>query len=282
MAAAQERSEARARASRADVRTVALTTGVTLPYVEQGAPDGVPVLLIHGYTDSWHSWELVLAHLPRSIRAIAPTLRGHGDAERPMAGYTPRDFAADMAALVDALGLDSVVVAGSSMGSIVAQRFAIDYPARVRGLVLAAAATDWRTPAALALWDIVADLQDPIDPAFVREFQESTLAQPVVPAFIEVIVAESLKAPARVWRAALREGHLEANIAGELGGIAAPTLIVSGACDAILPESEARALAAAIPGSRLVVYAGAGHAVHWEEPERFAAELASFVERLAI
>ena len=263
------------------VRSVALPTGVTLRYAEQGDPDGVPVLLLHGYTDSWHSWELVLPHLPDSVHAFALTQRGHGDADRPDSGYRPRDFAGDVVAFMDAVGLGEAVAAGHSMGSIVVQRFGIDYPDRTRGLVLAGAATTWRTPVPLELWEVVSTLEDPIDPAFVREFQESTLAQPVSPEFVDTIVAESLKVPARVWQAALREGHLDADIADELGAIQAPTLIVWGGQDAIQSRSEQEILVNSIADARLVVYPDAGHALHWEEPERFAADLVAFVEGLA-
>ena len=263
------------------IKSVALPSGVTLPYVEQGDPAGVPVLLLHGYTDSWHSFERVLPHLPESVRAVALTQRGHGDADRPAVGYGPHDFAADLAAFADALGLESAVVVGHSTGSIVAQRFALDYPNRTDALVLIGAATTWRTPLAFEFWHVVSALEDPIDPSFVRAFQESTLAQPVPPTFLETIVAESLKVPARVWRAALREAHLEADIAGELGAIAAPTLIVWGDRDAIQPRSEQEALKAAIANSRLLVYPGAGHGLHWEEPARFAADLVAFVAELA-
>ena len=62
------------------VHSVELPTGVTLQYVEQGDPAGIPVLLLHGATDSWRSFEPVLPHLPSSIRAFALTQRGHGDA----------------------------------------------------------------------------------------------------------------------------------------------------------------------------------------------------------
>jgi non-heme chloroperoxidase len=280
MVTAQESQVMRQIAPSGRVKTATLPSGLTLPYVEQGDGTGLPVFLLHGYTDSWWSWAPVLPNLPETIHAYAPSQRGHGDADRPAQGYGPHDFAADAAAFLDALGIGSAVVVGTSMGSIVAQRFAIDYPERTKGLVLVAAATTWRTPAALELWDIVATLEDPIDPGFVREFQESTLAQPVPPAFIDTVVAESLKVPARVWQAALREGHLEANLAAELGAIQAPTLIVSGDRDAIHPRSEQAALAAAIPDARLVVYPDAGHALHWEEPARFAADLVAFTERL--
>jgi pimeloyl-ACP methyl ester carboxylesterase len=258
-------------------KAVSLATGIRLPYVEQGDPAGVPVVLLHGYTDSWRSWQLVLPFLPESLHVFAPTQRGHGDADRPAAAYRPRDFAADVAAFMDALEIDKAVIVGTSMGSIVAQRFAIDFPERLVGLVLVAAATTWRTPAALEIAEVVATLEDPIDPGFVREFQESTLAQPVPQAFLDTIVAESLKVPARVWQAALREGHLEANLAGELGKIAAPALVVAGARDAIHPPGEHEALAGAIAGAELVVYPEAGHALHWEEPQRFAADLMAFV-----
>ncbi len=261
-------------------KTASMSNGLKLPYVERGDPAGVPVLLLHGYTDSWRSWEPVLPYLPAAIHAVAPTQRGHGDADRPLAGYGPHDFAADAAAFMDALGIGPAVIVGTSMGSIVAQRFAIDFPERTRGLVLVAAATTWRTPAALELWEVVATLEDPIDPGFVREFQESTLAQPVSPVFVDTVVAESLKVPARVWRAALREGHLEANLAPELSAIQSPTLIVSGDQDAIHSRSEQAALVRSIPGARLLVYANAGHALHWEEAAHFAADLAAFCECL--
>src|SRR5215207_4375431 len=109
-------------------KSIRLANGITLPYVDQGDPNGTPVLFLHGFTDSWHSYELVLSYLPRSIRAIALTQRGHGDATRPESGYTPADMAGDAAQVIEELGLGSAVIAGHSMGASVAQKFAIDYP----------------------------------------------------------------------------------------------------------------------------------------------------------
>lgn len=259
------------------IRSARVAVEVCLPYVEQGDPSGVPMLLLHGVTDSWRSFEPVLPHLPGSVRAIALTQRGHGDADRPATGYRTRDFAADLAAFVDLLGLGRVVVVGHSMGSTHALRFAIDNPSRIAGLVLAGAFASYRSnPAAQELWETaVSPLADPIDPAFVRQFQESTLARPVTPAFMETVITESLKLPARVWRAVFK-GFLEDDFAGELGRIQAPTLILWGDRDAICSRLEQEVLLEAIEGSRLVTYTGAGHALHWEEPERFAADIAAF------
>jgi non-heme chloroperoxidase len=264
------------------VRSVELSNRVRLEYVEQGDPGGIPVILLHGYTDSWRSFERVLPHLPGSVRAVALTQRGHGDADRPAAGYRPQEFAADLAAFADALGLGPAIVVGHSMGGTVAQRFALDYPGRTLGLVLVGSATTWLTPVVLEFWEIVSTLEDPIDPGFARGFQESTLARTVPPTFLDAVVAESLKVPARVWKAALREAHLEADIAGELSAITAPTLIVWGDQDTIHLRGETEALVEAISGSRLVEYAGAGHALHWEEPARFAADLTAFAESIGL
>jgi len=260
---------------------VELPNQIKLNYVEQGDPSGIHVLLLHGITDSWRSFERVLPHLPDSIRAFALSQRGHGDTDRPGAGYRPQDFAADLAAFTDALGLGPAVIAGHSMGATIAQRFAIDHPGRTLGLVLVGSLTTWQGhPDFVELWDsVVSTLTDPIDPGFVREFQESTLAQPVPPAFLETVVRESLKLPARVWKAVLLEGLLEADFSEELGKIKAPTLVVWGDRDSLTRGGQ-EALTAAIAGSRLLVYPGAGHALHWEEPDRFAADLVAFTETL--
>jgi non-heme chloroperoxidase len=117
---------------------------VTLEYVEQGDRAGVPMLLLHGVTDSWRSFERVLPHLPTSIRAFAVTQRGHGDSGRPAAGYRTRDFASDVTAFADALSLGPVLVVGHSMGSTNAMRFALDHPGRIRGLVLVGAFASYR------------------------------------------------------------------------------------------------------------------------------------------
>lgn len=264
------------------VRSVPLASGVALQIAEQGDPAGVPVLMLHGVTDSWRSFAPVLPHLPAWMRAIAPSQRGHGDSDRPMAGYRTRDFAADAAALLDELGCMRAVVVGHSMGTANALRFALDHPERTLGLVLIGAFASFLQNAALtAYWrDTVRNLTDPIAPAVAREFQESTLAQPIPPALLASAVEESLKVPARVWRDSFA-GMFEDDFADAIGAVGAPTLVVWGDRDAFCPRADQQALVTAIRGARLAVYAGAGHAVHWEEPARVAADLAAFVAPLA-
>ena len=185
-----------------DVRStrVRLSTGVALHVTERGAPDGEPVLFLHGYTDSWFSFSTVLDRLPLTIRAIVPSQRGHGDSERPECCYRPADFAADAVALLDALGVKRATVVGHSMGSFVAQRVAIDAPGRVTRLVLVGSGATVRTPPVLDFQQSVRKLTDPISPAFVRDFQHSGIARPVPAAFMNRVVSESEKLPARLWR----------------------------------------------------------------------------------
>jgi non-heme chloroperoxidase len=261
-------------------RSVRLPNQLRLSYMEAGDPAGVPMLFLHGITDSLRSFEPVLPHLPRSIRVLVLTQRGHGDADRPPAGYSPSDFAADAGAFMDALQIERAVVVGHSMGACVAHCFAAEYPERTMGLVLMGAFADFReNPAMVEFWDIVSTLADPIDPELVMEFQQSTLARPVPPEFLDTVVKESLKVPVRVWRAALG-GLLETDPLGRFGSVKAPTLMMWGDQDAYVPRGDQEALAAAIPDARLVVYPGAGHAFHWEAPAQFAADLAAFVEEL--
>lgn len=267
------------------IKSVELPNRVRLPYAEQGDRSGVPVLLLHGFADSWRSFELVLPHLPESIHAFALTQRGHGDASHPATGYGIPHFAADLAAFMDALHLGAGVIVGHSMGSAVTLRFALDHPERTVGLVLVgASSTMGGTATARRFWDsTVSKLTDPVDPALVRGMTESMLAQPVPEPFLDAAVQEGVKVPAFVWKSAFESRwRLEGDFSAELGKIEVPTLIIWGDRDMRYPRSEEEALVSAIRGSRLVVYPGAGHLLHWEEPERFASDLVTFVEGLRV
>ena len=261
------------------VKTIALSTGVTLEYAEQGPASGMPIICLHGVTDSWRSFEPLFGRLPPTIRGLALTQRGHGRSRKPAEGYTYTDFSEDVRAFLDALRLQEAVIVGHSMGSMVAQRFAVDYPERVAGLVLFGAfRTMHRSVVMQEFWDsTLATLEDPIDPAVARDFQVSTLAREVPPELLTMAVEESLQVPARVWREAFR-GFLETpDFSAELARVRAPALIVWGDRDSYAPAADQEALRAAIPGARLIVYEGGGHAFHWEDPARVAHDLVAFL-----
>ena len=189
------------------LRSVALQTKVELPYAEQGDPSGVPVILLHGFGDSWRSFERVLPHLPGFIHVFALTQRGHGDASRPPAGYGIPDFAGDVHAFMKVMDLPSAVVIGHSMGSAVALRFAIDHPERARGLLISGASPDMGGgETARTFWEwTISKISDPIDPSMVREMTQSMVVKPVPRGFLDTMVEEGVKVPAFVWEEDVRK-----------------------------------------------------------------------------
>ena len=123
-------------------------------------------------------------------------------------------------------------------------------------------------------------LEDPVPPEFVREFQQSTIYHPVPEEFLDTVVSESLKLPARVWRDYMEQAALsiDQDYVVQLREIDVPTLILWGEQDVLFPREEQERLAAAIPGATLKVYPETGHAVHWERPEQVVRDLEAFLK----
>jgi len=252
--------------------------GIVLSGARAGDPDGQPVVLLHGYSDSWRSFLPLMRELPRSLCLTALSLRGHGDSAKPEGPYGTGPMSRDVVAAMDQLGIARAVVVGHSMGSLVAQRLAQEYADRVTHLVLIGAfATLTDNPEVETLWrDAVAGLADPVDPAFVRAFQESSLNRPVPVDFLTGVIDESLKLPARVWRAALDAVRHEDRSA-LLGRIGVETTIIWGDQDGFCGRAEQDRLKRSIPRSRLLVHEGTGHTPHWEQPARAAADIAAAI-----
>jgi non-heme chloroperoxidase len=261
------------------VQSIILGNEVTLEYAEQGDKTGIPVICLHGVTDSFHSFDPVLPHLPASYHVFAISQRGHGHSSRPLTGYRYADFADDVHRFMTALRLPSAVIVGHSMGSLVAQRFAIDHPSRTLGVVLAGSFLTIHGEASVQeFWETtISQLTDPVDRAVALDFQMSTLARPVPPAFLDLVVEESLKVPAHVWRATFSE-FLATDFSHELRRIHAPVLMISGDQDAYAGEAHRAGLRQAIPHAQVKLYEQYGHAMHWEAPQRFARDIVSFVQ----
>ena len=259
-----------------------LMTGPTLHYAEQGDRSGEAIIFLHGYSDSWFSFSRVLPLLSSEYHAFALTQRGHGDSDKPQCCYTPEDFAADVDAFMDALGIEEATLVGASTGALFAQRVVMSYPHRVSRLVLVGAQTpaNEANEAVMGLQEEVRALEDPVPPEFVRAFQESTIYQPVPQEFLDTVVSESLKLPARVWRDYLEGAVLsiDQDYVLPLREIDVPTLILWGEQDPLFPREEQERLAAAIPGATLKIYPETGHAVHWERPEWVVRDLEEFMK----
>jgi non-heme chloroperoxidase len=260
--------------------TLAQANGPTLRYAISGPEAGQPIVLLHGYSDSSFSFSRVMPLLAaQGFQATALDQRGHGDSDRPERGYRIEDFVGDVVALLDTLEIDRATLVGHSMGSIVARRVAELHPDRVAGLVLIGAIETPMREGVHELQAAVESLEDPVPEEFVREFQASTIHEPVPEAFFEQVVTESMKLPARVWRAVL-EGLLAADDSDELGKISAPTILLWGEHDAYFLRDQQDRLAAAIPSARLQIYADTGHSPQWERPDVVARDIQAFVSSL--
>ena len=256
---------------------IKLPSGVTLHYVVQGRPDGKPLVLLHGIGDSWHSYELVLPHIPDRYRVYAVSMRGHGWSDAPSSGYGHEDFAGDVTAFLEALDLRKVTLVGHSLGSFVSQVVAARDSGRLDSLVLVGSGPGGAPGVAAEAREIFATMAK--DPKFARDFQASTINKPVPAAFFETMVRECAGAAPHMWAQAGGVAHNAGTVAG-LASITVPTLLIWGDRDSMLSRKDQDALLAAIKQSRLVVYNETGHAPHWEEPTRFAKDLVSFAGQL--
>jgi pimeloyl-ACP methyl ester carboxylesterase len=200
---------------------------------------------------------------------IVPDQRGDG--------YAPADLAGDALQLMDLLGIAEAALVGHSMGSFIARAVAAQAPERVERLILVGSAATARNPVTQDLLREVEALDDPIDEEFVRVFQASTIHRAVPAAFFEQIVAESLKLPARVWKAAL-SSLLAADPALDLARIRCPVLILGGDRDGVFSREEQEHLATRIPGAIVKISPEIGHNPQWEAPGDVALDLLAFLQ----
>lgn len=252
----------------------ALGSGVTIHYAQRGEGVGPPLVFLHGYGDSWRSFTGVFQFLSRTRRIVAPDLRGHGDSDKPRSGYALADYARDLLLLLDSLGLEKVDLVGHSMGSLIAQLFAARFAERVGRLALMSSAPSLtQKTSLLELKPYIDALEDPISRSFAAEFQATS--NPVPADFMEMIVAETMKVPAHVWRSVL-SGLLAVDHQDILSDISAQTLVLWGNQDQLFTRPDQEALLSQIPGSMLEEF-DAGHSPHWEKPEEIAQALEKFL-----
>jgi pimeloyl-ACP methyl ester carboxylesterase len=249
-----------------------LRSGLHLKVVDRGPIDGRPVLMLHGWSDSAWSFSRVLPLLAPDIRAIVPDQRGQGDSDRPLQGYEMSSLAGDAIDLLDALEMPRATIVGHSMGGFVAHHLAAIAPERVERLILVSSAMDPRVESVTTLREMVDAIIDPVDPLFVRNFQASTLANDVPEPFFHQVLEESLKLPARVWKALYR-GFVDTEPA-DPRLVTCPVDVLWGDLDQFFAREDEERTVRAHPGARLTVLEGVGHALHWEEPQALARLLA--------
>ncbi len=165
------------------------------------------------------------------------------------------------------------------MGGMIARQFALNYPHLTHGVVLVATTAKFNeNPAIREFSEQVMQLTDPVPYDFAQPFQAGTCNKPVDKAYLGLMVRESLKVPAFTWKSILKH-LLEADFTPELDRLNLPALIIGGDADGFFGPAEQQLLHKAIPQSGLIMYQGNGHALHWEDPARFADDLVNFFSR---
>lgn len=266
-------------------RHLQLPDGIDLAYVDTGPRDAPVVVLIHGYTSNARGWVPILPFLDPARRYLIPDLRGHGQSSKPDCCYDRRTFAYDLRLMLDALHVERADVVGTSLGSLVAQAFAANWPERTRRLVLQSStggplASCADQPGGHAAFDFrsaIVQLRDPIDPdsPFMIAWYASTA--PVDEEFLRRQRRDAAAIPARVWLAVLDQGLDLQGLQSGLAGIRAPTLLVWGAKDNLFGPRDRCSLRAALPGAEVEVFEQLGHNAYWEDPAAVARAVNRFL-----
>jgi len=259
-------------------KQVALPNGISLAYVDIGPRDAPVVLLIHGYTSNARGWVPLLPHLDQSRRYLIPDLRGHGQSSKPDCCYDRTTFAYDLRLLLDTLHVERANVVGTSLGSLIAQAFAENWPERTHRLVLQSSsggplAACESEPAGAAVFDLrsaILALQDPIDPdsQFMIAWYASTV--PVDAEFLRRQRRDAAAIPVRTWLAILDQGLNLRDLQADLPRIRAPTLLIWGGKDNLFGARDRCSLRAALPLAEVRLFEGLGHNPYWEDPQAVA------------
>lgn len=277
--------------AQSDSKYVDLAGGVRVHYRDAGDPSRPTIVLVHGYGDSFTTWEKWIPALAGSYRVIALDLPGHGLTRAPD-DWTPGadTFLATLDGFATALSLPRFVLAGNSMGGGIAWGYAIAHPERVRGLVLVDAA-GWPLgdagPPPLAFrilqyrlgrWVLERiDNRPLIAEGVKKDFHDPSLA---TAAFIDRWAAFQRAPGHRRILMQVPIGKFVGATPELLAQVKAPTLVLHGESDAILPVEHGRQFAAAIPGAKLITYPSVGHLPQIEHADASAADVAAFVAGL--
>ncbi|MCR5872780.1 alpha/beta hydrolase [Phenylobacterium sp. J426] len=271
---------------------VDLSDGVRLHYRDEGPRDAPAIVLIHGFAASLHAWERWRGRLADRYRVITLDLPGHGLTRAPQA-YVPSTAASVeiVDQLTARLGVGRFVVGGNSMGGGVAWAYALAHPDRVRGLVLLNAA-GWPARSSGGPPPLVFQLLgNPLGRAVLRNVDPALMARNGLekaygaPALVtdELVdrYVDLARAPGHRDILTARRADERQVTPATFAAIRAPTLILAGAKDEIIPVENQRGFASAIPGARLIVYPEGGHVPMEQLPDRTATDLAIFLEGLA-
>lgn len=245
-------------------------------YDERGAADGAPIVLLPSGAHDHHDYDALREALdPARFRTVALDWPGHGASPAPTQDASVTLFADVAERLVEEVAPEGAVVVGNSVGGFSAARLAIRRPDLVRGLVLIDSGGFAPRPphvrAFCALMGRPAFLRA-IYPAFSKAYMRSKTdadRRARTTAIATTRADPGLRVVSQVWRSFAGDAH---DLRADAPSIAAPTLVLHGRRDPVVPLRIGRATAALIPGARLVAF-DSGHQPHTTDPDGVAAEV---------
>ena len=278
-------------------RYLDLPDGVRVHYRDQGNPKGPVLVLVHGFSASLHTWEPWVQRLGDQYRIITLDLPGHGLTRAPATYVSSTEKQVDVVAqTTDRLGLQGFVLGGNSMGGGVAWTFATLYPERLKGLALVnsvglpRAQTNAKSPLAFKL------LRYPLARALGQQLDTSALVatglkgafynkalvdQAMIDRYVALGRAEGHRAIILNQQMG-RKMRTEGEVRALLGAFKMPVLVMHGQEDEIIPVAQGQALAAAIPGSTLILYPKVGHIPMEEVADKSATDLDEWLKEKGI
>lgn len=276
-------------------RYAELPGGIRMHYREEGAPNGPPLLLIHGFSASLHTWEPWVERLGDDFKIISLDLPGHGLTRAP-AGYSAsiEAFRDAVHAFTEQRGLEHFALAGSSMGGNVAWEYALAHPEQVDALILVDA-SGWEDSRAEAADEpqVFKLLRNPVLGPLLRDLDNSRLIrQGLEASFVDTSLvgndmvqrySDLSRAPGhRDILLQMTLGFRARNYATpeRLAALTVPVLIFTGDSDRLVPPEHARQFNEAIRGSQLVTFRATGHIPQEERPDESAAAVREFLTQV--
>ena len=274
-------------------RHLALPSGERVFVAAAGPPDGIPVLLCHGWGACVYGWSAtILVIAAAGYRAIAVDLRGHGrsDGGDPGTAYTTAALTSQLAGIIDTLGIDRPVLVGHSMSGRITLQYALDHPGRVRALALLApigvgslrpaikrfaqpllALAAWLGPLALRRWHV----------QLVVGAASGRLRRPPPGDIDEYWAPSQWGKYARAIHALLRDFDWRALSAKVIASLAMPLVVVLGELDPLVRIADRDALVRGVAPKRVVTIGGAGHIVADEATAAVNTELLALLGLVA-
>ncbi|MCC6443498.1 MAG: alpha/beta fold hydrolase [Armatimonadetes bacterium] len=254
--------------------------GINLYYEERGQGD--PLVLIMGLGADHTLWDPHVAAYEQHFRCILIDNRGAGRSDKPEGPYTTRMMADDVAALMDALGIEQARVAGISMGGAIAQELALCYPQKVKSLILICT---WPRcdPYTVNVFEHFRDIRAHIDPlTFVKVVHLWIFAPPYFESHMDDLIQGQQESAANFMPQHAYAAQCEACITHDtldrLEQIEVPTLITVGDMDIFTPIRFSEQMLHRIPDSEMLIYEGCGHVHHFEVSEKFNEDTLEFLK----